>query len=168
MGGWGGAMKKEGGPPAWSGPGSDGWAGLPGARRAQRLLLLADALAPGWGCAASFLGLREQQAAAAPRWSGAGGLRPRNWRLEVGVQVGAWRFGTRVRALSCTGKRWILRGSVFKSVSSGSCLGSHSSWKGPCAFEFLRFGAGPGLFNTYICFKKINSPTFRRDIQGKR
>lgn len=138
----------------WGGP---GWVGgaprVPG--RAQRLLLLADALAPGWGCAASFPGRREQQAAAAPRWSGAGGLRPRNWRLEVGVQVGAWRFGTRVRTLTGTGKRWIVRRlKVLKSVSSGSCLGSHSSWKGPCAFEFLRIGAGPGLFDTYLCFKK--------------
>lgn len=52
----GGAMKKEGGPPAWSGAGPDGWAGLPVVGRAQRLLLLADALAPGWGCAASFPG----------------------------------------------------------------------------------------------------------------
>lgn len=47
---------------------------------------------------------------------------------------------------------------ILKSVSSGFCLGSHSSWKGPCTFEFLRIGAGPVLFDTYICFKKQTAP----------
>lgn len=61
--------KRRGGPPAWNGADPDGWAGLPGPRPAQKLLLPADALAPAWGCGASFPGRPEQQAAAVPRWS---------------------------------------------------------------------------------------------------
>lgn len=85
--------KRRGGPPAWNGADPDGWAGLLGPRPTQKLLLLADALAPAWGCGASFPGRPEQQAAAAPRWSKAGGLRPRRYP-EVGAQVETRRFGT--------------------------------------------------------------------------
>lgn len=85
--------KRRGGPPAWNGADPDGWAGLPGPRPAQKLLLPADALAPAWGCGASFPGRLEQQAAAVPRWNKAGGLRPRRYP-EVGAQVETQRFGT--------------------------------------------------------------------------
>lgn len=141
--------KRRGGPPAWNGADPDGWAGLPGPRPAQKLLLPADALAPSWGCGASFPGRPEQQAATAPRWSKAGGLRPRR-HPEVGAQVETRRFGT--LGLECSlrehGGRVASEGlricKIVPSVWSG--------WKSPCAFELLRFGAEPGFGLLYSVF----------------